>query len=151
MVWEALRDQLPDDAALFHSVNLLDGNREQEIDLLVAWPGVGLAAIEVKGGRISRDGDGWHQESGGQRRRISSPVVQAQNGRHALTRYLERHASAAARSRAAHLVVFPFTWYRSDGRRPTAPEPWSSTSTTCPTRLAEFGRPSNATALVTSP
>jgi len=75
----------------------------------VAWPGVGLAAIEVKGGRISRDGDGWHQESGGQRRRISSPVVQAQNGRHALTRYLERHAPAAARGRAAHLVAFPFT------------------------------------------
>lgn len=35
-VWEALRDQLPPEAALFHSVALVEGDREQELDLLVA-------------------------------------------------------------------------------------------------------------------
>ena len=50
VVWEALREQLPDDAALFHSVGLLEEGREHELDLLIAWPGVGLAVIEVKGG-----------------------------------------------------------------------------------------------------
>ena len=108
-VWEALRDQLPDDAALFHSVGLLENDREQEIDLLVAWPGVGLAVIEVKGGHVTRDAQGWHQESKGVRRKIGSPVVQAQDGRHVLTRYLEKRAPEASRARTAHVVAFPFT------------------------------------------
>lgn len=34
--WEALRDQLPAEAVLFHSVGLLEEDREQELDLLVA-------------------------------------------------------------------------------------------------------------------
>ena len=53
-VWESLRDQLPDDAVLFAGVHLLDGPDEREIDVLVAWPGVGLAVLEVKGGHITR-------------------------------------------------------------------------------------------------
>ncbi len=36
VVWGALRDQLPAEAALLHAVNLLDGEWEQEIDLLIA-------------------------------------------------------------------------------------------------------------------
>lgn len=109
-VWEALRDQLPAEVALFHSVGLLEGEREQELDLLVAWPGKGLAAIEVKGGHVTRDGDGWHQASAGQKRRIGSPVLQAQDGKKALTRYLlERSTTSAGRARAAHVVALPFT------------------------------------------
>ncbi len=50
-VWEALRDQLPDDVALLHSVWLVEEDREYEADLVVAWPGVGTCVVEVKGGR----------------------------------------------------------------------------------------------------
>lgn len=107
--WEALRDQLPDEAVLFHSVGLIEGDREQELDLLVAWPGVGIGVLEVKGGHVTRSAEGWHQESAGKMRQIGSPVLQAQDGRHVLTRYLERHARDAARARSAHLVVLPFT------------------------------------------
>lgn len=117
-VWEALRDQLPDDAVLFHSLALLEGDREQELDLLVVWPGVGMAAVEVKGGHVTRDAEGWHQESAGQRRRIGSPVLQAQDGRHVLTRYLQRTTSHAGRARAAHLVAFPFTAVPADWQAP---------------------------------
>lgn len=49
-VWDALREQLPDEALLFSGVGIQDGRGEHEIDRLVAWPGIGLAAIEVKGG-----------------------------------------------------------------------------------------------------
>lgn len=120
-VWEALRDQLPDEAALFHSVGLLENDREQELDLLIAWPGVGLAVIEVKGGHVTRDAEGWHQQSRGVRRQIGSPVVQAQDGQHVLTRYLERRAPAAARSRAAHLVALPFTSVPAGWEAPDCP------------------------------
>lgn len=44
-MWQALKDQLPDDVVLFAGLRLLDGTQECEIDLLVAWPGLGLAAI----------------------------------------------------------------------------------------------------------
>jgi hypothetical protein len=39
VVWEALKNSLPDDAVLAHSVQVRDGVREFEIDLLVLWPG----------------------------------------------------------------------------------------------------------------
>jgi hypothetical protein len=121
VVWEALRDQLPDDVALFHSVGLLEGDREQELDLLVAWPGVGLAVVEVKGGHVTRDADGWHQESKGVRRKIGSPVLQVQDGRHVLTRYLQQRAPAAAKSRTAHLIALPFTTVPASWEAPDCP------------------------------
>ena len=121
-MWEALRDSLPDEAALFHSVGLLENDREHELDLLVAWPGVGLAVIEVKGGHVTRDGNGWHQESQGLRRDIGSPVVQAQDGKHVLTRYLQRHSSTSAgHARAAHLVALPFTTVPASFSAPDLP------------------------------
>lgn len=46
-VWTALRNSLPDDCVLAHSVHVRDGRHEYEIDLLVLWPNVGMAAIEV--------------------------------------------------------------------------------------------------------
>ncbi|GAB2473980.1 nuclease-related domain-containing DEAD/DEAH box helicase [Xylanimonas ulmi] len=107
-VWEALAAQLPDDAALFHGLRLQDGPHEHEIDLLVAWPGFGLAVIEVKGGHVTHDGDGWFQSGrDGVRRRID-PVAQAQDARHALSTLLRGRGLAAGYARAAHLVALPF-------------------------------------------
>jgi hypothetical protein len=120
-VWEALRDSLPEEAAPFHSVALLEGEREQEIDILVPWPGAGLAVIEVKGGHVTRDAQGWHQESRGLRRPVGSPLLQAQDGRHVLTRYLQRHATSAGRARAAHLVALPYTAVPFDAEAPDLP------------------------------
>lgn len=54
-VWEALRAALPAEVALLYSRWIVEPGREYEIDVLVAWPGVGLAAIEVKGGHVARD------------------------------------------------------------------------------------------------
>ncbi len=106
-MWEALRDQLPDGCALFHSVQLIEGDREREADLVVAWPGAGIAVIEVKGGHVTRREAQWFQESEGRRRPIDSPVAQAQDARHLLTRYLTRRHLPSFR--AVHLVAFPYT------------------------------------------
>lgn len=124
-VWEALAAQLPDDAVLFHSLRLQDGPHEHEIDLLVAWPGFGLAVIEVKGGHVTRDVDGWHQSSrDGSRHRID-PVRQAQGARHALQDLLRERGLAAGYARAAHLVALPYQylppqWDALDLPRPMA-------------------------------
>ena len=119
-VWESLRDQLPDDAVLFAGVHLLDGSDEREIDVLVAWPGVGIAALEVKGGHISRTAGSWFQGSGAAQHRID-PVGQVQRARHTLTDLLARHDLEARRARTAHLVVFPHTFIPADWEIAEAP------------------------------
>jgi hypothetical protein len=111
-VWEALRDQLPDDALLFRSISLTAEGREREIDLLVAWPGAGVAVIEVKGGTVWKDEDGWHVAGGGHERRIEDPVDQVQDARHMLQEYLRRQGptyAAIANARTTHLIALPFT------------------------------------------
>ncbi|MGH3408542.1 MAG: NERD domain-containing protein [Streptosporangiaceae bacterium] len=109
-VWEILRDQLPADAALLHSVAMIERAVEHEADLVVAWPGVGVAVIEVKGGQLSRRDGRWYQSSRGDTHPIKKdPVVQAQDCRHVLRRLVRERGSEAANARWAHLVAFPFT------------------------------------------
>ncbi|HYD51145.1 MAG TPA: nuclease-related domain-containing protein, partial [Gemmatimonadaceae bacterium] len=120
-VWQALRDTLPDDAALFANLAILHDATEHEIDLLVAWPGVGLAVIETKGGHITRRDGAWYQGRPPQQHHID-PVRQAQDARHALQRWLRTNgAHDAARSRTAHLVAFPHTTIPADWHSPEAP------------------------------
>jgi hypothetical protein len=108
-VWEVLRDQLPDDAALLHSVPMTMRAVEREADLVVAWPGVGVAVVEVKGGHVSRHHGQWYQSSRSDTHPIRDPVVQAQDCKHVLHRLLVQYGSEAAAARSAHLVAFPFT------------------------------------------
>jgi nuclease-like protein len=108
-VQEVLRDQLPDDAALLHSVAMIERAAEHEADLIIAWPGAGVAVVEVKGGHVSRHHGQWYQASRGDTRPIKDPVVQAQDCKHVLHRLLLQHGSEAAAARSAHLVAFPFT------------------------------------------
>jgi hypothetical protein len=120
-VCEALRDTLPDDAALLPDLGVLDRATEHEIDLLVVWPGVGLAVVEVKSGHISRRDGAWYQGRPPNERRID-PVRQAQDSRHALTRWLARNGVPdAERIRAAHLVAFPHVTIPPDWQAPDAP------------------------------
>ncbi len=112
-LWEALRDGLPDGAILATDVRLLDGAAEHEIDALVAWPEVGLAAIECKGGYITREDGTWCQGSGAGRHRID-PVGQVQSARHALQDLLRGRGSRAATARTAHLVALPHTYVPAD-------------------------------------
>jgi Nuclease-related domain/PhoH-like protein len=108
-VWEVLREQLPADAALLHSVPMIERAEEYEADLVVGWPGVGVAVIEVKGGQISRDHGLWYQSDRGGAHPIEDPVVQAQDCKHVLHRLLVQYGSEASAARFAHLVAFPFT------------------------------------------
>jgi hypothetical protein len=105
-VWEALRDQLPDDAVLFHGLRLQERQHEYEADLVVLLPGIGWVVIEVKGGDVRRRDGVWEQRQQGQWHRID-PVGQAQDCRHVLQRSLARYASQAEHSRAVHLVALP--------------------------------------------
>jgi hypothetical protein len=113
-VWTALKNSLPDECVLAHSVDIRDGRNEYEIDLLVLWPGVGMAAIEVKGGQVSIAGGQWYQSDRNQKRKIQSPVAQSQSSLHALKNWLENQFGSRLSSRCVYMVSLPYTDVSSD-------------------------------------
>lgn len=113
-VWQALRNSLPDDCVLAHSVQVRDGRAEHEIDLLVLWPGVGMAAIEVKGGLVSIDNGQWCQSDRSGKHRILSPVAQSQGSLHAFKNWIGRQLGTPVTSRFAYMVALPYTPVRQD-------------------------------------
>jgi hypothetical protein len=108
-VWTSLKNSLPDDCVLAHSVQVRDGRNEYEIDLLVLWPDVGMAAIEVKGGQVSIADGQWYQSDRNQRRKIRSPVAQSQSSLHALKNWLEDQLGSRISSRCVYMVSLPYT------------------------------------------
>ncbi|MGY1988060.1 nuclease-related domain-containing protein, partial [Blastococcus sp. SYSU DS0669] len=50
---QKVREQLPDGAVLFCNLRFRDGREDREADLIVAWPGMGVAVVKVKGGSVS--------------------------------------------------------------------------------------------------
>lgn len=109
-VVEALAAQLSDDWAITHStawtVDRGHGQLDGECDIVAIGP-TGLVAIEVKGGRISREGsqnffstDRWDKKHA-----IKNPVDQARNAKHTLSRAIKRHTGNS--HHVAHAVVFP--------------------------------------------
>jgi hypothetical protein len=114
-MWEALRDQLPDDAALLANLRLTDRKGDLEADLVIAVPGAGIAVMEVKGGRISHDGTSWRQGGGGVNDKRIDPVGQARRCKYALRQYLDQDARwKRRRVRFGHLVAFPVSRVADD-------------------------------------
>ncbi len=111
--WEAL-DTLDDDFACFWSVRWQSRDpraaaRDGEADFVVAHPRMGLLVLEVKGGRIGRDGDWWYSiDREGVRHGIQDPAEQARRNRYHLMDKLREFPGWAGRTlRAGHGVVLP--------------------------------------------
>ena len=122
VVWDRLVEQLPDDAVLFANRRFTDRDGDSEADLVVAWPDVGIAVIEIKGGHVSLDRDGvWHQSGGAEGRRVD-PVAQALRCRYALRDYLDAHPGwGRGHVRSRHLVAFPYSHVAADVRTTDCP------------------------------
>lgn len=114
-MWDVLREQLPADAALLYAVRLTEGDRHQEIDLLVAWPGVGVAAIEVAGSL-------GHRDTGSIKVGPDTGLVaEVRDERHMLQRILDLRRSPAALARTVHMVALPHTPVPQDWDAPYLP------------------------------
>jgi hypothetical protein len=111
---EAVAARLPDDAVLFCGQRFSDRQQDREADLIVAWPGVGIAVIEVKGGSVHlRDGE-WRQVGGGIDK-VIHPVDQARTCKYLLRDYLDKHPRwTAGNPRLGHLVALPTTTLTED-------------------------------------
>ena len=140
-MWEVLRDQLPDDAALLANLRFTDRKGDLEADLVVAIPGAGIAVVEVKGGRVTYDGTSWRQAGGGVSDKRIDPVGQARRCKYALRQYLDQDDRwSRRRVRFAHLVAFPASRVADDVN-----------PTDCPRWLViDSDQVGNAAALVTA-
>ena len=118
---DALQENLPDDAVLFCGQRFSDRRQDREADVIVAWPGVGIAVVEVKGGSVSlREGE-WHQVGGGLDK-VIHPVDQARTCKYLLRDHLDRHPRwTAGNPRLAHLVALPATTLPPDFLAPDLP------------------------------
>jgi hypothetical protein len=118
---EALRTQLPDDAVMVCGQRFSDRREDREADVLVAWPGFGIAVIEVKGGSVSLRGGEWRQVGGGIDKRIH-PVEQAMKCKYLLRDYLRQDLRwTSGDPRTVHLVALPATTVPDDFCAPDAP------------------------------
>lgn len=108
-VWQLLKSALPDGVVLAHSVQVRHGSSEHEIDLLVLWPGVGIAAIEVKGGLVGVDRGQWYQSDRSGKRPILSPLVQSQGSKHAFQEWIGEQLGNPLTSRFAYMASLPYT------------------------------------------
>ncbi|MBM6590341.1 NERD domain-containing protein [Brevibacterium sp. RIT803] len=47
-VWNSLCEQLPDETTMVHGQRLTGDDKDVEIDILVLWPGIGIAVVESR-------------------------------------------------------------------------------------------------------
>jgi hypothetical protein len=117
-----LKAGLPEDVVLAHSVQVRHGRAEHEIDILVLWPGVGLAAIEVKGGLVTNEHGQWYQSGKDGKHKLQDPMAQSQGSMHAYKEWLKDQIGSPLTSRFAYMAAFPYSkvpaeWVRSGNPR----------------------------------
>lgn len=111
-VFEILRDKLPADFIVIHSVNwitnAINNRTDGEADFLIIHPRIGLLILEVKAGRISFDTSrGWtSKDSKGKVHRID-PFDQAKTTKKVLlSKWLESPTTKNLFLPSAHAVCF---------------------------------------------
>jgi len=122
--WQALND-LPDEAVVFAQYRVIDEGRVvREADFLVAWPHVGVAIIEVKGGRVFSKGGQWFsRDRFGGEHEIRDPIFQSQIFMYALRRFVAQEGgewTGALPVVVAPDTAFPPNFHTAD----SMPEQW---------------------------
>jgi len=127
-VYAALGDQLDSQFCVFYGVAWLSkaagrAARDGEVDFVVAHPERGALLLEVKGGRVARDGatGQWRSvDRFGHVHPIHDPFAQVRASKHALLHKLQEHpVLRKAFLPLGHGVVLPDS---KDPDRPLAPE-----------------------------
>src|SRR5262245_50447352 len=58
-VWQCLRDSLGPEDVLLANLRFTDEDKDHESDLVALMPGDGALVLEIKGGPVWHDSDGW--------------------------------------------------------------------------------------------
>ena len=107
LVWQTLVDQLEPGDLLVPGQRVTDHLKDHEVDFVVAIEGAGIVCVEVKGGEVWHDGQGWCQTRGNRIHEIE-PVRQAREACYALRDFVESDPRwTQGRLRWDHMVVLP--------------------------------------------
>ena len=105
---------LPDDWFVLYGVSWylrIKNNtwNEGEADFVLVSPDIGLVVVEIKGGRIGRDENGWYSvDRNDIKHKIKDPSNQAANCKHKLLRFIKADPRFHDRDiPARHMVCFP--------------------------------------------
>jgi hypothetical protein len=90
------------------------------MDLVVLWPEVGAAVLEVKGGKVTPNEDSTFTQQDARESREIDPMGQATKNMHALKRFLGLKSSVQHFA-ARPVVVLPYADISSAYSRPTIP------------------------------
>lgn len=113
-VYQTLLEQLQPNDLVVAGQRVTDHLKDHEVDFVVAIEGAGIVCLEVKGGEVWHDGDGWRQKRGGRGHSIN-PVRQAREACYALRDYIEKDPRwTQGRLRWDHVVVLPNTELPAD-------------------------------------
>ncbi len=119
--WQALADHLEPNDMVVSGQRVTDHLKDHEIDFVVGIEGAGIVCIEVKGGEVWHDGEGWRQKRGGHDHKID-PVRQAREACYALRDYVEKDPRwTQGRLRWDHIIVLPNTELPADFDLPECP------------------------------
>ncbi|SEH47649.1 UvrD-like helicase C-terminal domain-containing protein [Mycolicibacterium rutilum] len=119
--YRALIDQLEPNDLVVPGQRVTDHLKDHEVDFVVAIEGAGIVCIEVKGGEVWHDGEGWRQIRGGRQHTIE-PVRQAREACYALRDFIEKDPRwTQNRLRWDHVVVLPNTELPADFGLPDCP------------------------------
>lgn len=119
--YQALIDQLEPNDLVVPGQRVTDHLKDHEVDFVVAIEGAGIVCIEVKGGEVWHDGEGWRQMRGGRQHTIE-PVRQAREACYALRDFIEKDPRwTQGRLRWDHVVVLPNTELPADFGLPDCP------------------------------
>ena len=102
-----LREQLSDDSLIVVGQRVSTDEKEHEVDILVAMPGAGIVAMEIKSGQIAVEDGQWVQGSGA-KRYIIDPVNQCRDALYALRGFVSADPRWPDQfQRWTHMLVFP--------------------------------------------
>ncbi len=119
--WQALADHVGPNDLVVSGQRVTDHLKDHEVDFVVGIEGAGIVCIEVKGGEVWHDGEGWRQKRGGHDHKID-PVRQAREACYALRDYIEKDPRwTQGRLRWDHVVVLPNTKLPADFELPECP------------------------------
>ncbi len=121
-VWAVLRDGLGSDDVVIAGKRITDEEKDHEADFVVLMPDIGIVVLEVKGGSVWHDAEGWWIKRRGHDVAID-PVAQARATKYALRRYVEFHPRWGSRPRVgwAHGVITPYARFEQTFQIPELP------------------------------
>ena len=107
MVVDKLREQLSEDSLIVVGQRVSTDEKEHEVDILVAIPGAGIIAMEVKAGQITVEDGQWVQGSG-TKTHVIDPVTQCRDALYALRGFVSADPRWPDQfQRWTHMLVFP--------------------------------------------